>query len=80
MQEVSIVGGKVKVNKTATAQANGKPAKYPYPQAQYDQLLKLAKGAGLEAGTKAQRTRAINSVTRAIIDAFLAEESKPKTE
>ena len=80
MNEVKVVGGKLTVKKQPTTKGNNKPAKYPYPQAQYDALLKLAKGAGLEAGTKARRTKAVNSVTRAIIDAFIVNENKPKTE
>jgi len=80
MTEVKIVGGKLTVNKTATAKGNGKPAKYPYPQAQYDQLLKLAKTAGLEANSKAQKTKAVNSVTRAVLDEFIATQNKPKTQ
>ena len=80
MTEVKIVGGKLTVRKEPTAKSNGKPAKYPYPQNQYDALLKLAKGAGLEAGTKAQRTKAVNSVTRAVLDEFITTQNKPKAE
>ena len=81
MTEVKIVNGKLVANKTATAKGNGKPAKYPYPQAQFDELLKLAKGAGVEIGTsKASRTKAANTVTRAILEAFIVDQNKPKTE
>lgn len=80
MTEVKIVDGKLTVKKEPIAKGNNKPAKYPYPQAQYDALLKLSKSAGLEAGTKAQRTKAVNQVVNAIINAFLATQSKPKTE
>lgn len=80
MTEVKIVGGKLTVKKEPTAKGNNKPAKYPYPQSQYDALLKLAKTAGLEANSKAQRTKAVNSVTRALIDDFIATQNKPKTE
>lgn len=80
MTEVKIVGGKLVVNKTAIAKGNNKPAKYPYPQGQYDQLLKLAKGAGLDANSKAQKTKAVNAVTRALIDEFIQQQNKPKTE
>ena len=81
MTEVKIVGGKLVVNKTAIAKGNGKPAKYPYPQAQYDTLLKIAKSAGVEIGSStAAKTKAVNAVTRALIEDFIATQSKPKTE
>ena len=81
MTEVKIANGKLVVNKTATATANGKPAKYPYPTSQYEALAKLAKSAGIDIGsTSASKTKAANTVTRAIIDAFIADQNKPKTE
>lgn len=81
MTEVKVVGGKLTVKKEPTAKGNTKPAKYPYPPAQFDALLKLAKQAGVEIGTsKAMKTKAVNSVTRALIDDFLATQNKPKTE
>ena len=81
MTEVKIVGGKLTVNKTATTKGNGKPAKYPYPQNQFDALLSLAKKAGVEIGTsKAIKTKAVNAVTKALIEDFIAEQNKPKTE
>jgi len=80
MTEVTIVNNKLKVNKTSTA-TNGKAKKYPYSTSQYDALVKLAKSAGIDTGsTKASSTKAANTVTRAIIDAFIAEQNKPKTE
>ena len=80
MTHVEIVGGKLKVTKTAKSN-NGKPPKYPYPQAQYEALLKLAKASGVDTGsTKAGQTKAVNSVTKALIDDFIANQSKPKTE
>ena len=78
MTEVKIVGGKLTVKKQPTPKGNAKPAKYPYPQSQYDALLGLAKSAGLETGTKAQRTKAVNAVTRAVVDEFIATQTKPK--
>lgn len=81
MTEVKIVGGKLTVKKEPTAKGNSKPAKYPYPQAQYQALLKLAKGAGVGIGsTKAAETKAVNAVTRAVLDDFLANQDKPKTQ
>ena len=56
-------------------------AKYLYPQAQYQALLKLAKSVGVGIGsTKAAETKAVNSVTRAVLDEFIANQNKPKTE
>lgn len=81
MTEVKVVNGKLVINKTAIAKANGKPAKYPYPSTQFDELLSLAKKAGVEIGSsKAMKTKAVNAVTRALIDDFIATQSKPKTE
>lgn len=78
---VKIVNGKLVVDKTATTNGNGKAKKYPYPNSQYDQLLKLAKTAGIDIGsTSASKTKAANTVTRAIIDAFIADTDKPKAE
>lgn len=79
MTEVKIVGGKLTVKKEPAAKGN-KPSKYPYPQQQYDALLRLAKSAGLEAGTKAQRTKAVNQITNAIITDFIASQDKPKAQ
>jgi len=80
MTEVKIVGGKLTVKKEPTVKGNNKPAKYPYPASQYEALLKLAKGAGIEANSKAQKTKAVNAVTRALIYDFIAMQNKPKTE
>lgn len=81
MTEVKVVGGKLTVNKTATPKGNGKPAKYPYPTEQFDALLKLAKQAGVEIGTsKALKTKAVNAVTRAVLDEFITTQDKLKTE
>ena len=81
MTEVKIVGGKLAVSKNTTLKGNGKPTKYPYPATQYDALLKLAKSSGVDVGsTKAQNTKAVNAVTRAIVDDFIATQNKPKPE
>ena len=80
MTEIRLVQGKLVMKKEPVAKGNNKPAKYPYPQAQYDELLKLAKGAGLEANSKAQRTKAVNSVVRAVLEDFITTQNKPKTE
>lgn len=81
MTEVTITDGKLVVKKEPTTiKGNNKPAKYPYPQNQFDALLKLAKQAGIEASTKASKTKAVNAVTRALIDDFIAKQDKPKTE
>ena len=77
---VTIVNGKLTATKEET-KPNGKPSKYPYPSNQYDNLLKLAKSAGLDIGTtSASKTKAVNSVTRAILEDYIATHSKPKTE
>jgi len=79
MTEVKIVSGKITVNKTATTTKNGKPAKYAYPQSQFETLLKLAKQANVEFGdSKASKTKAVNSVTKALIEDFIATQNKPK--
>lgn len=81
MTQVQIVGGKLVVKKEPTAKGNNKPAKYPYPQPQYDELLKLAKSSGIDIGsTPASKTKACNAVTRALIEDFIAQQNKPKTE
>jgi len=81
MTEVKIVGGKLTVKKEPTAKMNGKPPKYPYPAEQYQSLLKIAKGAGVDAGsTKARQTKAVNLVVKAALDDFIASQGKPKTE
>ena len=81
MTDVKIVGGKITVNKSTTTKGNGKPKKYPYPQAQYEALLKLAKQSGIDTGnSKPQNTKAVNAVTKALIEDFIANQSKPKSE
>lgn len=63
------------------AKPNGKPSKYPFPTSQYDALLKLAKAAGVDVGTsKAQNSKAVNAVTRAVLEDFIVTQNKPKTE
>jgi len=78
MTKVEIVGGKVKVTKTA--KSNSKPKKYPFSANQYDELLKLAKQSGIDVGD----TKAVNAVVKAVIDDFLAQQqqqqTKPKTQ
>lgn len=78
MTEVKIVGGKLAIKKEPAIKGEGKPAKYSYSIEQFGALLKLAKDAGLEVSTKVQRTKSVNSVTRAIIDDFIATQAKPK--
>lgn len=81
MNEVKLVNGKLVVSKETTTKGNGKPAKYPYPQSQFDSLLKLAKAAGVDVGsTKAANTKAVNAVCRAVLEGFIADQNKPKTE
>ena len=76
---VKVVNGKLVVDKTATTNGNGKAKKYPYSNDQYSELLNLAKKAGIDIGsTSASKTKAANTVTRAIIDSFIAEQNKPK--
>jgi len=81
MTKVEVVGGRLKVTKTAKNN-NGKPPKYPYPADQYQALLKLAKASGVDTGiTKAQSTKAVNLVVKAALDAFIqaqAEQKEPK--
>jgi hypothetical protein len=78
--EVKIIGGRVVVNKTSVKR-NGKPPKYPYPIAQYDALLKVAKSAGVDIGSsKTQTTKTVNAITHAVIDDFIAAQNKPKVE
>ena len=76
-EEVKLVDGKfVKTGKKAAGNG-GKPPKYPYPQHQYDGLLKVAKADGLDIGeTKAKNTQAVNTMTGLIIDAFVADRSR----
>jgi hypothetical protein len=79
MTRVELVGGKLKVTKTA--KDNGKPKKYPYPPNQYEALLKLAKGAGLDVeSSKAAKTKAVNLVVKAALEDFIATQSKAKAE
>ena len=81
MTQLEIVGSKLKAKREPAVKGNGKPAKYPYSSTQFEALLKLAKGAGVEVGSsKAQKTKAVNSVTRAVLDEFIANQNKPKTE
>lgn len=81
MTRVEIKDGKLIVKKELTKKNGNKRAKYVYSDNQYDQLLKLAKSSGIEFGsTQASKTKAINLVVSAIIDSFIANQSKPKTE
>lgn len=80
MNSVKIVDGKIVPSKEPEKK-NGKPRKYPYPETQYDALLKIAKAAKIDIGTsKAQNSKAVNSVTRAVLEDFIATQTKPKAE
>ena len=80
MNNVIVKDGKLTATKEPVKK-NGKPAKYPYPTSQYDALLKLAKTAGVDVGTsKAQNSKAVNSVTRAILEEFISTQNKPTPE
>ena len=83
MTEVKISNGKLVVNKSTTTKGN-KPPKYAYPPSQYEALLKLAKGAGLDVeSNKAAKTKAVNLVVKAALDDFIAQQhqqQKPKPE
>lgn len=81
MNQFKIVGGKLVASKNTTPKGNAKPAKYAYPADQFDALLKLAKGAGAEIGSsKAVRTKIVNSLTRTVLNEFIATQNKPKSE
>lgn len=78
MTSVTIKDGKLTASKEPEIK-NGKPRKYPYPETQYNQLLGIAKAAKIDIGsTSASKTKAVNSVTRAILENFIAEQNKPK--
>jgi len=78
MNSVVIKDGKLLATKEPEVK-NGKPRKYPYTPEQYDSLLKIARAAKIDIGTsKTQNSKAVNSVTRAIIENFITEQNKPK--
>ena len=80
MTQVKVVNGKLVVNKTATTEKKGRLVRYFYPPSQYDTLLKLSKTCGLETGSKVKDHNAVRSITKALIDDFITNQSKPKTE
>ena len=78
MDEVKLVGGKFVKTGKAAKEKGTKPAKYPYPTEQYAALLKIAKADGLDIGdTRANNTRAVNTVSGLILDAFITDRAKP---
>ena len=79
-KEVKLVGGKFVSTGKEVGGNGGKPPKYPYPQRQYDELLKVAKADGLDTGeTRAKNTQAVNVMTGLIIDAFITDRAKAKS-
>ena len=78
MTSVKIVDGRLVPSKEPEKK-NGKPRKYPYPAEQYDALLKIAKAAKIDIGTsKAQNTRAVNSVVNAVVNQFIEQQGQSK--
>lgn len=80
MTEVKVVNGKLVVKKTARNEKKGRLVRYFYPPSQYDALLKLSKTCGLDTGSKVKDHNAVRSITQALIDDFITNQSKPKSQ